>query len=93
MALDAAQCPIINADPDSLYEVLRDCVRGRYDLEALGRRGREYVSRYYSIEAVAARLGELYLESAGLPSRLNAALRVAVSRQTDACLALAAQPA
>jgi hypothetical protein len=69
MMIDPASCPILNADPRALYQVLKDCALGLHDLPELGRRGRIYVERYYSEEAVAARLGRLYLRSPSLPAR------------------------
>jgi glycosyltransferase involved in cell wall biosynthesis len=72
MAINASECPILNANPETLYDVLRDCARGRYDLVKIGLAGRRYVERYYSIEAVAARLGRLYLRTAALPAPLRA---------------------
>ncbi len=69
MMIDPASCPILNAGPHTLYQVLKDLRTGRHDLAALGRRGRSYVERYYSEAAVAARLGRLYLRTASLPAR------------------------
>jgi glycosyltransferase involved in cell wall biosynthesis len=65
---DAQSCPIINADPESLEQVLRGCLLGEYDLVEIGRRGRAYVEKYYSIDSTALRLGRLYLTSAGFPA-------------------------
>jgi hypothetical protein len=65
---DAESCPIINADPESLEQVLRGCLLGEYDLVEIGRRGRAYVENYYSIDSTALRLGRLYLTSAGFPA-------------------------
>src|SRR5262249_3040550 len=70
----AEECPIINANPDSLQDVLRDCILGRYDLADLGRRGRRYVEKYFSIDAVAIRLGRLYAATAELPDSMTARL-------------------
>ncbi|WP_271613700.1 glycosyltransferase [Bradyrhizobium sp. CCBAU 51627] len=74
MMIDPTTCPIIRTSPDEIYGTLRNCLHGTIDLEAIGRSGRRYVERYYSIEAVAARLGRLYLETANFPGELNARL-------------------
>lgn len=71
MMIDPASCPIVQADPRSLYDTLKALALGRVDLEHLGRRSREYVERHYRLEAVAARLGRLYLDQAGLPAPLR----------------------
>jgi glycosyltransferase involved in cell wall biosynthesis len=64
MAIDPVNCPIINVWPDTVYDVLLDCLNGLHDLATLGRRCRAYVEHYYSLEAVALRLGRLYLAEA-----------------------------
>jgi hypothetical protein len=69
--IDAANCPIINCAPDTLEDTLKACLDGDFDLKALGRRSRSYVEHYYSLEAVAIRLGKLYLETAEFPDRIN----------------------
>ena len=68
--LDPDNCPIINAWPDTVYEVLKRCLLGEFDLAELGRRSRAYVAHHHSLEAVAARLGRLYLETAGFHRRI-----------------------
>ena len=57
MMIDQVTCPIINTHPDEIYDVLKKCLRGELDLQAIGQSGRSYVKKYYSLEAVAARLG------------------------------------
>jgi hypothetical protein len=71
MVIDPASCPIINFSPDTLEHVLRSCLDGDFDLMELGRRSRAYIEHYYSLEAVAVRLGKLYLETAAFPGRIN----------------------
>ncbi|WP_374300562.1 hypothetical protein [Ferrovibrio sp.] len=61
---DPDTCPFINAGPDDLYEELKKCLLGHYDLEEMGRQGRLYVIRHYSREAVAIKLGQMYLTTA-----------------------------
>jgi hypothetical protein len=74
MVIDPATCPIINARPDNVYDVLLQCLNGTLNLEAIGRSSRQYIERYYCLEAVAARLGHLYLETANLPEAVNLVL-------------------
>ncbi|MVT65517.1 hypothetical protein GPL21_10420 [Bradyrhizobium pachyrhizi] len=74
MMIDPATCPIINTRPDEIYDVLKRCLRGELDLNAIGKAGRRYVERHYSLQAVAARLGRLYCETADLPGDLQASL-------------------
>ncbi|MGO4573055.1 hypothetical protein [Microvirga sp. 2TAF3] len=71
MALDPVNCPIINAWPDTVYATLKRCLEGQLDLAELGRRSRSYVEHYYSLDAVASRLGVMYLRSARFPDRIN----------------------
>jgi hypothetical protein len=70
-AIDPATCPIINCSPDAIEEALKTCLDGGFNLTELGRRSRSYVEHYYSIEAIAIRLGKLYLQTAAFPDRVN----------------------
>ena len=76
MAIDPDTCPIINTRPQTVYAILKQCISGEIDLDKLGRRSRCYIERYYSLEAVAARLGRLYIETARLSP-------TAIARLTD----------
>ena len=78
MTIDPEPCPIINTRPGTVYQVLLDCLSGALDLADLGRRSRLYVEHYYSLEAVAARLGRLYIETAAFPPPLVARLETRV---------------
>jgi hypothetical protein len=82
MVVAPDECPIINANPDTIYDTLKACAAGHYDLPAIGRRSRSYVERYYSQSAVSAALGAMYLSTHRLPSRLNEQLgeRIAALR-------------
>jgi glycosyltransferase involved in cell wall biosynthesis len=75
MMIDPATCPIVNVRPEQVYDILKKCLEGEVDLEGLGRQGRAYVDRYYSVAAVATRLGRLYIETAGFPETLNSRLQ------------------
>jgi len=57
------ECPFLNADPETLYETLRTMCESRNRLEQTGWLGREYVEKYYSLEAFAQRLGRIYLDT------------------------------
>ena len=74
MAINPDTCPIINTHPQTVYAILKQCITGEIDLNELGRRSRRYIECYYSLEAVAARLGRLYIETAGLPPNVIARL-------------------
>jgi hypothetical protein len=78
MMIDPATCPVINTRPDQIYDVLKRCLRGEIDLTEAGKNGRRYVERYYSLEAVAKRLGRLYLDTANFPAEVDARLRARV---------------
>jgi len=78
MMIDPLTCPIINTRPDEIYAVLKKCLRGELDLQAIGQSGRSYVEKYYSLEAVAARLGNLYIDTASFPDHLNAKLKIRI---------------
>lgn len=78
MMIDPATCPVINTRPDQIYDVLKRCLRGEIDLTEAGKNGRRYVERYYSLEAVAERLGRLYLDTANFPAEVDARLRARV---------------
>lgn len=78
MMIDPATCPIINTRPEDIYAVLKKCLRGEIDLAAVGQNGRRYVEKHYSLRAVAARLGKLYIETANYPDDLNRKLRARI---------------
>jgi glycosyltransferase involved in cell wall biosynthesis len=87
MMIDPATCPIINVRPEQIYDVLKRCLEGGFDLENLGKRGRAYIDRYYSVEAVAARLGRLYIDTAGFPETVNSRLRSRIEQLDRNCAA------
>lgn len=62
------ECPLINVTPDTLVEVLRWCVTHRDSLARIGAQGEAYVRRWHSVEAVAARFGDLYRETGDFPA-------------------------
>ncbi|MBY0422988.1 MAG: glycosyltransferase, partial [Parvularculaceae bacterium] len=64
---DYKNFPGLNASPDRLYDMLKDVLDGRPRLAAVAAASRRYAEAHYSLEAVALKLGALYLETAGLP--------------------------
>jgi len=87
MMIDPATCPIINVRPEQIYDMLKRCLEGGIDLERLGKQGRAYIDRYYSIEAVAARLGRMYIETAGFSEVVNSKLQSRVDQLERNCAA------
>ena len=67
MTIAPDECPIVNTPPHLVYEVLKAILDGQIDLADLGRRSRLFIERHYSLAAVAARLGHLYLETSAWP--------------------------
>lgn len=60
--LQPHECPLINVSRDTIAATLRSFARDRSGLAELGRRGREYVARYYGLDAFAQRLALAYKE-------------------------------
>jgi hypothetical protein len=86
MMIDPATCPIINVRPEQVYDILKKCLESEVDLESLGRQGREYIDRYYSVEAVAARLGRMYIETAGFSQAINSKLQSRIDQLERNCV-------
>ncbi len=80
-----AECPLINVTPDTLEETLLWCLANRAALAEIGSAGRTYVARWHTVEAVAARLGRLYLATGGFPmpvtSRIDSAIAAEQARR------------
>jgi len=77
------ECPLFNVTPDTLEDTLLWCLGNRDNLSAIGAQGRIYVARWHSIEAVAARLGRLYLETADLPVALVQRIKAQAVAEAD----------
>lgn len=60
--LHPQECPIINTSVATLKEDLRRLVSERRALHALGKSGRSYVEKHFSVTAFSARLGAAYRE-------------------------------
>ena len=58
--LHPEECPIINTHVDTLKADLRRLVERRAELEEIGRRGRQYIEKHFSLEAFAGRLRRAY---------------------------------
>ena len=58
--LDGEECPIVNAAADRLEATLRDLLGDRRRLHQLGRQGRRYVEKHFSLGAFAGRLQRAY---------------------------------
>ncbi|UCD17187.1 MAG: glycosyltransferase family 4 protein [Candidatus Zixiibacteriota bacterium] len=61
-----AELPIVSANPDTVYPVLKKLITDADLRTEIGRKGRAYVEKYHSLEAVSATLKEIYCE-VGLP--------------------------
>lgn len=57
-----AECPLINASPESLYDILDRLVTDGSERHAIGRRSRAYVEQHHGSVAVADRLLGIYEE-------------------------------
>ncbi|MCC8980670.1 glycosyltransferase [Bradyrhizobium acaciae] len=75
------ECPIINATPDELEQALLWIIRNRNCLRKIGEQGRRYVERWHGISAVAARLGQLYRDTANFPPIVVDRIRSAQDRE------------
>jgi hypothetical protein len=62
--LNSEECPIINTHITTIEDDLRNLILRRDELEKIGRLGRSYVEKYYSIEAFSSRLGNTYRDLA-----------------------------
>ena len=67
--LHPEECPIINTHVSTLKEDLRLLVTNHRELEQIGRHGRRYVEKHFSLEAFARRLGRAYQNLGIAPQR------------------------
>ena len=58
--LHPEECPLINIHITTLKDDLRRVVSQRDQLDVIGRRGRSYIEKHFSLEAFAKRLGQAY---------------------------------
>lgn len=69
------ECPIINTTPDELEQVLLWIMDNRSHLRLIGEQGRCYVERWHTVSAVAARLCQLYEDTADFPTPVLSRMR------------------
>jgi hypothetical protein len=55
-----SDCPVVQADPNTITDVLRDLLSDGQRRFALGESGRRYVEKYHSVEKCSLRLLEIY---------------------------------
>lgn len=60
--LAAEECPIVSANPDELEAAIRDLAANPEKRSLLGKQGRAYVEKNYSLEAFAERLEKIYVK-------------------------------
>lgn len=77
------ECPIINTTPDELEQVLLWIIENRNHLRLIGEQGRSYVERWHTVSAVAARLGQLYEDTANFPATIQSRIQ-AMREQEEA---------
>ncbi|MGY3488962.1 glycosyltransferase involved in cell wall biosynthesis [Bradyrhizobium sp. USDA 4011] len=68
---DREACPVIEANPDTIEEVLRQLISDRTRLSEARAAGPRYVRQNYSVEALGRHLADLYVATADLPERLK----------------------
>jgi glycosyltransferase involved in cell wall biosynthesis len=81
----ADECPLIDVTPDTIDTVLEWCVQNHARLPAIGWQGRAYVERHHAIAAVAARFARLYLDTARLPTPVEARLTAFIAAEAARC--------
>ena len=59
--LAPTECPAIRVLPETIAPTLRSLIRDRQALRRIGIKGRNYVEKYYSVEAFSGRLGAALL--------------------------------
>jgi hypothetical protein len=67
---DLANCPVIEANPETIETVLRRLAADRRELVEAAGRGRGYVEKNYSVPALAVQLAELYRDTGDFAARL-----------------------
>ncbi len=68
---DRDACPIIEANPDTIKDVLGALMSDRGPLSAAGAAGPQYVRKNYSIESLGRHLADLYGATGDLPEPLK----------------------
>jgi Glycosyl transferases group 1 len=68
---DRDACPVIEANPDTIKDVLRSLISDRARLSEAGVAGLQYAKKNYSVEALSKQLAALYAATANLPDTVN----------------------
>ncbi len=71
MMVEPARAPVVNCHPDNLKENLRWLYLNRQKVGQLSQYCRPYIEKYHSIDAVAARLGRMYLATGQFSDAIN----------------------
>jgi glycosyltransferase involved in cell wall biosynthesis len=58
--LDAENCPIINVHRNTLQEDIKYYIKNRNKLNEIGQKSRQYIEKYFTLEAFAERLSAAY---------------------------------
>lgn len=56
------ELPIIEANPDSIYEVLKGVLTNRYDLKAISRKSRSFIEKWHNSEIISKNISNYYLK-------------------------------
>lgn len=54
------EIPIIHADPDSIYLVIKDLINNKTKLPDIGKKSRKFVEKYHNARTIASQLIEIY---------------------------------
>lgn len=54
------ECPIINTRPETIVKDLRRLIQTKEELSEIGRKGRQYIEKHFSMEAFAGRMRIAY---------------------------------
>jgi hypothetical protein len=57
--IEADECPLISATPESIKETLRDCAADKSRLVTRGALGRAYVEKHHSLDAIGRMFDEI----------------------------------
>jgi glycosyltransferase involved in cell wall biosynthesis len=61
------ELPVVNATPDTVYDLLKELVAREDKRQLVGRRSREFALRWHSAEAAGRRLDSIYGDLLGTP--------------------------
>ncbi|MFE0625072.1 glycosyltransferase family 4 protein [Priestia aryabhattai] len=57
-----SELPIVNANPDTIYKILKNLLNRPQEWKGLGKQGRQYIEKYHSLEVIAKQLISIYSE-------------------------------